>query len=93
MSTAAPLSYTLQQIADRWGCSHSTVLSHVYAGTLRAIDISTNPERRSRYIIPSDALEEFEAARDVSKIGAHLVPPPKRNRVRVRPGEVIEFFT
>lgn len=83
-------TWTLAEIADRWGCSHSTVLSHVYSGDLRGIDISTNPARRSRYIVPADALEAFEEARETPP---PKTPAPKRKRVRVGAGEIIEFFS
>jgi hypothetical protein len=82
-------AWTLQAIADRWGCSHSTVLHHVYTGELRSIDISTNPSKRSRYIVPDDALEEFETKRTMPPSDVDV---PKRKRVRVKSGEVIEFF-
>jgi len=85
----SPEYFTLQQIAERWGVSHSTVLSHVYGGELRAVDISTNPKGKSRYIVPAAALAEFEAAR--------TTPPPEkpatsRKRGRIPAGAVIEFF-
>ncbi|MHB9077031.1 MAG: hypothetical protein ACYC3X_06000 [Pirellulaceae bacterium] len=86
---ATKQTYTLAEIAARWGCCHSSVLMLVYSGDLRAIDISTNPKGKSRYIVPAEALEAFEAAR--------ATPPPekplKRKRVKVRSGEVIEFFS
>lgn len=81
-------SYTLADVAQRWGCSHSSVLALVYSGDLAAIDISTNPAGRSRYIVPADALEAFEARRTVTPPS----PTPKR-RVRVNRGDVIEFFS
>jgi len=82
-------TYTLAEIAQRWGCSHSTVLTHVYTGELRALDISTNPRQRSRYIVPGDALAEFEQSRATPP----PEPPAPRKRVKVRSGDVIEFFS
>lgn len=90
MAAATKEFWTLGEIAERWGCSHSTVLHHVYTGELQAVDISTNPEGKSRYIVRDESLEEFEAKRAVPPPDP---PKPRRNRVRVRPGEVIEFFT
>lgn len=88
-ATVAKEHYTLLEIAERWGVSHSTVLTHVYTGDLRALDISTNPKGKSRFIVPAEALADFEAAR--------ATPPPdqplRRKRVKVRSGEVIEFFS
>ena len=79
--------YTLADVAARWNCSHSSVLALVYSGDLAAIDISTNPAGRSRYIVPSDSLEDFENRRTVAP------PAPKsKRRARVRRDDVIEFF-
>lgn len=82
--------WTLQEIADRWNCSHSTVLSHCHAGELRAVDVSTNRRKRSHYIVPTDALLAFEQSRETPPPSP---PAPRRNRVKVRPNEVIEFFS
>ena len=79
--------YTLADVAARWNCSHSSVLALVYSGDLAAIDISTNPAGRSRYIVPADALDAFEQRRTV----APPAPAPKR-RAKVRRSDVIEFF-
>ena len=82
--------WTLQEIAERWNCSHSTVLTHCHTGELRAVDVSTNRRKRSHYIVPNESLLAFEQSRET--------PPPerpaiRRNRLKVRPGEVIESFT
>lgn len=53
---------TLREVAIRWGCSHSSVLNLVYRGDLRAIDISSNPTKQSRYV-KNDACLRF------SKVG------------------------
>lgn len=83
-------SWMLQQLADRWGCCHSSVLTLVNKGELRALDISTNPSKRSRYIVLHEDLEAFEEARTVAPPER---PAPKRRRVRVPAGETIEFFS
>ncbi|MFW6171689.1 MAG: hypothetical protein ACODAD_14470 [Planctomycetota bacterium] len=83
-------SFVLAEIAKRWSCSHSTVLSHVYSGELPATDISANPQRRSRYIVMREDLERFEAERATPPPER---PAPKRRRVRVPAGEVIGFFS
>ena len=80
-------AYSLADVATRWGCCHSTVLSLVRAGHLAAIDISTNPTGRSRYIVPAAALEAFENRRTVAP------PAPKsKRRARLRRSDVIQFF-
>jgi hypothetical protein len=89
MPTSTKEHYTLAEIAERWGVSHGTVLTHVYTGDLRALDISTSPKGRSRFIVRTEDLLAFEAARETPP----AEPPPKRKRVKVRQGEVIEFFS
>ena len=81
--------FTLDAIATRWGVSHGTVLTLVYQGVLRAIDISTNPRRKSRYVVPPEALTEFEASRMTPPPSP---PPPPRRRPRAAQSEVIEYF-
>lgn len=84
----AKQTYSLAEIAERWGCSHGTVLSHVRSGSLRAIDISTRPSGRSRYIVRTEDLEEFEQRRVVSTAPVST----KRKRVKIRRSDVIEFI-
>jgi hypothetical protein len=89
MPTSTKEHYTLAEIAERWGICHGSVLTLVYVGDLRAIDVSTNPKGKSRYIVRTEDLLAFEAARETPP----AEPPPKRKRVKVRQGEVIEFFS
>ncbi len=79
--------YSLAEIASRWGCSHSTVLTLVRSGNLQAVDISSNPGGRSRFIVPAESLEDFELLRTVT-------PPstPVKRHVKVRKRDVIEFI-
>lgn len=79
--------YTLGGVAERWGCSHSTVLALVKSGALVAIDISSNPRGRSRYVVPADALDDFELRRTVSP-----APVPTKRRPKIKPGGIIEFI-
>lgn len=83
--------FTLADIADRWGCSHSTVLAHVASGALRAVDISTNPSARSRYIVRREVLEAFEEARETSPPAA-ASSTRKRQRQTSATAGIIEFF-
>jgi len=80
-------SYTLAEVAERWSCCHSSVLSLVKSGELSAIDISSNPAGRSRYIVPFDALADFEARRTVSPPSA-----PTKRRPKLTRRDVIEFI-
>lgn len=69
--------FTLAEFADRFRMSHSSALTLVYSGAVRAMDVSSRPEGRSRFLIPADAVEEFEARRAVN-----VAPPAKANRRR-----------
>lgn len=80
-------AYSLSEIAERWRCCHSHVLSLVRRGDLVAINIGTGS--RSRYVVTSEALDDFEQRRTVT-------PPAaleKKRRANIRRGDVIEFFT
>lgn len=81
--------WTLQEIAQRWNCSHSTVLTHCQTGELRAIDISTNRRKRAHYLVPDESLRSFEESRSTPQPEK---PVARRKRVKLRPSEVIEFF-
>jgi hypothetical protein len=78
--------YTLAELAERWCCSHSTALSHVRSGQLPAVDISSNPRGRSHYIVATESVEAFEAARTTT-------PPKAPSKRRSRTKSDIEFFT
>jgi hypothetical protein len=82
----AQASYTLAEIAERWRCCHSHVLTLVRSGQLTAIDIRTKTSGRSRYIVTSEALEAFE---DIRTVAAPATPVKKRRKVR---RDVIQFF-
>ena len=73
--------FTLAKIAERRCCSHSTVLTHVRNGALRAVDISTNPKGRSHYLVPAESLEEFEESR--------VTAPPQRSAARKSPSKAV----
>ena len=81
---------SVAELAERWGKSHSAVLSLIYSGQLRAIDVSANPRNRSTFRIPQSAVEDFEQRRTVKSIPD--APAPRRQRVKIRPGSVIEFI-
>lgn len=81
-------TFTLADIAERWCCCHSTVLAHVRSGRLPAIDISTNPSKRSRYVVRANDLEEFEHRRTVAPIEV----TPKRRRARIRPSQILDII-
>lgn len=56
--TAPRLAYTARETAETLGIPHSTVLSLIREGRLRATRYSAQ-----RYVVPADAIAEFLAAR------------------------------
>ena len=82
--------FTLTEVAKRWGSSHSTVLTLVYQGGLRAIDISTNPKGKRRFVVPVVALEAFEAERMTDP--PESLPKQKKKRVKIPKDGIVEFF-
>lgn len=79
------MNLTLAELAKRWRCSHSTTLAVVRSGQLRAINIGTG--RRAHYIVPIEAVEEYEAARTVRP------PTPKQSKRRKRLPPVTDYIT
>lgn len=80
-------TFTIAQLCERWNCSHSSVLALINRGELQAIDISTNPATRSRYVVSAEALEAFETKRTTRP-----PEPGRKRRVSAPVGGVVEFF-
>ena len=80
---ASPL--TPRQVADFFQVKTDTVLSWIHSGDLPAFDVSRPGSRKPRWRITLDALEAFQARRMKQ-------PPPKVQRRRRKPCDVIEFF-
>lgn len=53
-------TYSLADIAKRWGWSYSSVRRLVKSGQLPAIDVATKPQRRSYYRVLAKSLNAFE---------------------------------
>ena len=74
------------QLAARWQCNVTKVLTFIRKGELRAFDMSVNPgSGLPRWRILLDAVLAFESRRSVSK------PAKRRRRKRSTP-EIVEFF-
>lgn len=74
MKSDTKQTFSVAQIAERWGTCFNTPLAHIKSGELPAFDISTNRAGRSRYVIRREDLEAFEEGRTVAP------PSPKQNR-------------
>jgi excisionase family DNA binding protein len=81
-------TYTVEQIAQRYGVSTATVTAWITAGELRAVNVSrSRSSRKPRYRITAAALEAFEAAR-----APDATPALPRVR-RPKPGAgVVRFY-
>ncbi len=79
---------TPPQYAQSLGVKAEKVLAWIRSGELRAIDASTRPGRRPRYLIDLADILVFEQRRTVAADGRRR-PPSRR---RKKPDDVIEFF-
>jgi hypothetical protein len=76
--------YTVRDVALRYRVSEDKVRAWIRAGQLRAVNTSSARCGRPRFVIPPDALSEFEQARSAC-------PPPKPPRRRRRPA-LTDFY-
>lgn len=78
-------TYSVQQVADRYGVSLHTVLAWIHRGELRAVNVSRKPgAKRPSWRITAGALGQFELARTPG--------PPAPARRRRRHPDVIAFY-
>jgi hypothetical protein len=75
---------TVHNVTLRYRVSEDKVRAWIKAGQLRAINTSSARCSRPRFVIPPEALSEFEQARSAC-------PPPKPPRRRRRLG-VVDFY-
>ena len=76
------------ELARARGVKSDTILALIRSGQLKAVNMSTQPNGRPRWLIPREAVEAFDAAR--SSVAKQR---PRIQRVRRRrPGDVVEFF-
>ena len=57
--------FTPPMIARLWGVNRQKVLAWINTGQLKAIDANTRPGLRPRFLVDTDDLAAFEAARTV----------------------------
>ncbi len=80
-----PAPLTPKEVAAFFKVKTDTVLTWIHSGDLPAFDVSRPGSRKPRWRIAPDALEAFQARRMKQ-------PPPKVQRRRRKPSNVIEFF-
>ncbi|MGA2059948.1 MAG: DNA-binding protein [Thermoguttaceae bacterium] len=74
------------ELARRWGIDTHKVLGWIRNGELHAIDASTRPGGRPRFLIDEKDIELFELRRAVG------APPVKMPRRHAKQSGIIEFF-
>ena len=82
-----PTKITPPELAKRWGIDPAKVLTWIRAGELRAIDASTRPGGRPRYLIDERDVAAFEERRAVCSS-----PRPAARKDRRQTAGVTEFF-
>src|SRR5262245_49153323 len=73
--------FTVADVARRYRVGEDKVRAWIKRGELRAINTSAVACARPRFVVPPEALAEFERARACG-------PPPKPRRKRRRPYQV-----
>ncbi len=72
------MTYTISQVADRYGVGTHTVLAWIRSGELRAVQCGRRIDsRKPRWRITAEAIKEFELLRSAA-------PPQPRTRRRKR---------
>jgi hypothetical protein len=80
-------TFSVGDVAGRYGVTIPTVLAWIHAGELRALNVSRSARsRKPRWRITSVALEAFEQLRSITTV------PPKPRRRR-QSSDVILFYT
>lgn len=77
---------TPPELAARWGIDWHKVIAWIRSGELRAIDASTRPGGRPRFLIDERDIELFELRRSVISS-----PKPIRRR-RQQNQDIIQYF-
>lgn len=78
-----PRGLTVEDIAKRYRVSPDKVRAWIRAGELKAINTAAARCAKPRFVIPPDALEEFERGRSVAQ--------PKTPRRKKRE-EVVDYY-
>lgn len=77
--------YSVKEVAERYRVGEDKVRGWIRRGELRAINTATVLCARPRYVIPPDALPEFEKRRSAAE-------PPKPPRKKKLPKDAIDFY-
>jgi excisionase family DNA binding protein len=82
------MTFTIAQVAEKYGVNASTVLSWIKSGDLPAINVGRSiAKKKPRWRVTASALEQFEQLRTATP-----PPPPAPRRTRKKPN-VIQFYS
>lgn len=79
------MTYSVQDICDRYGVGEHTVLGWIRRGELKAINVGRNPSGKKKWRVTEEALAAFEQLRTPT-------PPATPTRRRKRPVDVIQRY-
>lgn len=85
---AAPVRYSVREVALAYKVSMSTVRSWVANGELIALNLASRRATRPRLVIPAEALSKFDAARQASP----RVDGRRRRPVEASPAPTKDYF-
>jgi len=83
---------TPREVARRWRIHVDKILVFIRAGELRAFNVASKASRRPRYLVPEEAVREFEAARAACPGGSASAAPAKRRARKPAPAAVRRYF-
>jgi transposase len=69
---------TTREVAKRYRVSNNKIIDWIRNGQMRAINTASVLSAKPRFVIPPEALVEFERSRNA----AEPTPPPRRRRKR-----------
>jgi excisionase family DNA binding protein len=82
---APACGFTVREVARRYRVGEDKVRAWINRGELRAINTAAVLCGRPRWVVPPEALAEFEK-------GRHGGPAPKPQRRRQRQRQVVDYF-
>lgn len=81
------MTYTINDLMQRYSVTQQTVLGWIHSGELRAINVGRAPgKKKPRWRITQQSLDAFEALRTPSP------PQPRTRRRKQATTDVVEFY-
>lgn len=81
------MTYTVNDIMQRYGVTQHTVLAWIASGELKALNVGvTRGKKKPRWRVTEQAINDFEALREKNS------PPPAREQRRRKSNDVVKFY-